>query len=111
MDQTCCPEYAAVSRRGFLSGAAALVGTTTVFGSTLLTVPPAGAATTGSTLVVLSLRGAADGLSLVVPHGDPVYYAARPRIAVPADATHAMGLRSGATHPRRAATDSNRSRL
>ena len=36
-------------------------------------------------LVVLSLRGAADGLSLGVPHGDPVYYAARPRIAVPAE--------------------------
>jgi uncharacterized protein (DUF1501 family) len=35
-------------------------------------------------LVVLSLRGAADGLSLVVPHGDPGYYEARPRIAVPA---------------------------
>jgi uncharacterized protein (DUF1501 family) len=84
MDQTCCPEYAAVSRRGFLTGAAALVGTTTMFGSTLLTVSPAAAATTGPTLVVLSLRGAADGLSLVVPHGDPVYYAARPRIAVPA---------------------------
>jgi uncharacterized protein (DUF1501 family) len=38
-----------------------------------------------SVLVVLSLRGAADGLSLVVPHADPVYYSSRPRIAVPAD--------------------------
>ena len=36
-------------------------------------------------LVVVSLRGAADGMSLVVPHADPVYYAARPRIAVPSD--------------------------
>ena len=35
----------------------------------------------GSVLVLLSLRGAADGLSLVVPHGDPAYYAARPSIA------------------------------
>jgi uncharacterized protein (DUF1501 family) len=33
---------------------------------------------------VLSLRGAADGLSLVVPHADPAYYTARPRIAIPA---------------------------
>ncbi len=41
---------------------------------------------TGSVLVLLSLRGAADGLSLVVPHGDPAYYAARPRIGVPATA-------------------------
>ena len=72
-----------MSRRGFLTGTAALVGTTTLFGSTLLTVAPAAAAATGSTLVVLSLRGAADGLSLVVPHGDPVYYQARPRISVP----------------------------
>ena len=38
-----------------------------------------------SVLVVLSLRGAADGLSLVVPHADPVYYRARPRLAIPAD--------------------------
>ncbi len=29
-------------------------------------------------LVVVSLRGAADGLSLVVPHADPVYYAGAP---------------------------------
>ena len=36
-------------------------------------------------LLLLSLRGASDGLSLVVPHGDPVYYQARPRIAVPAE--------------------------
>lgn len=41
------------------------------------------ASPTGSVLVLLSLRGAADGLSLVVPHGDPAYYAARPRIGVP----------------------------
>ena len=34
-------------------------------------------------LVLLSLRGAADGLSLVVPHADPIYYAARPRIGIP----------------------------
>jgi len=34
-------------------------------------------------LVVLSLRGGADGLSLVVPYGDPGYQAARPTIAIP----------------------------
>ena len=43
------------------------------------------AAPADAVLVVLSLRGAADGLSLVVPHADPAYYAARPRIAIPAD--------------------------
>jgi len=34
--------------------------------------------------VVISLRGGIDGMGMVVPHGDPAYYAARPRIALPA---------------------------
>lgn len=85
--QRCCPEYAALSRRGLLLGAAALAGTTTVLGSAVVTASPARALAgpARSVMVVLSLRGAADGLSLVVPHGDPVYYQARPRIAVPAE--------------------------
>ena len=37
----------------------------------------------GDVLVLLSLRGGFDGLSAVVPAGDPGYYAARPDIAVP----------------------------
>ena len=49
----------------------------------MLTASPARAEIGNQVLVVLSLRGAADGMSLVVPHGDPAYYAARPRIAVP----------------------------
>jgi uncharacterized protein (DUF1501 family) len=32
---------------------------------------------------VLSLRGGIDGLGVVVPHGDPAYYAARPQLALP----------------------------
>ncbi len=84
-ESACCAEFAALSRRGFLTGSAALVGASTLFGSTLLTVSSAAAATSRGTLVVLSLRGAADGLSLVVPHGDPTYYSARPRIAIPSD--------------------------
>ncbi len=38
---------------------------------------------TGDVVVVLSLRGGFDGLSAVVPAGDPEYYRARPNIAVP----------------------------
>ena len=38
---------------------------------------------TGDTLVLLSLRGGFDGLSAIVPAGDPAYYAARPGIGVP----------------------------
>ena len=84
---TCgCPEYTALSRRGLL-GSAVLAG-----GALTLTNPSrayavsasttANRSATGAVLVVLSLRGAADGLSLVVPHGDPVYYAARPRLSI-----------------------------
>ena len=83
--ETCgCPEGVAATRRGFLRGAA-LVGATSVIGTTVVTTTSASAAGTPapSVLVVISLRGAADGLSLVVPHGDPAYYAARPKIAVP----------------------------
>ncbi|MET0418882.1 MAG: DUF1501 domain-containing protein [Actinoplanes sp.] len=38
---------------------------------------------TGDVFVLLSLRGGFDGLSAVVPAGDPAYYTARPDIAVP----------------------------
>ncbi|WP_228941114.1 DUF1501 domain-containing protein [Nocardioides sp. Leaf374] len=88
-----CPDYAAataLSRRGFLRGLG-LTGAAYAVGSAMVTYGAAPAmaagvapAPNGSVLVVLSMRGAADGLSLVVPHGDPAYYAARPRIAVPA---------------------------
>src|SRR5690349_17555458 len=36
----------------------------------------------GKVLVCLFQRGAADALSMVVPHGDPSYYALRPAIAI-----------------------------
>ncbi|HXH62664.1 MAG TPA: DUF1501 domain-containing protein [Gemmatimonadales bacterium] len=35
-------------------------------------------------LVCLFQRGAVDGLNMIVPHGDAIYYRERPRIAVPA---------------------------
>src|SRR5215467_10164538 len=34
-------------------------------------------------LVVIFLRGGVDGLSVVIPYGDPRYYAGRPTIAIP----------------------------
>ena len=37
----------------------------------------------GKILIVLFQRGAADALNMVVPHGDPEYYALRPTIAIP----------------------------
>ncbi len=37
----------------------------------------------GKTLVCLFQRGAVDGLNMVVPHGESLYYRERPRIAIP----------------------------
>ncbi len=82
-----CPEYRALSRRGVLVGGAALAGaaaTTTVIGEAVVQTAAAATVPARSTMVVLSLRGAADGLSMIVPHGDAAYYRARPRISVPA---------------------------
>jgi uncharacterized protein (DUF1501 family) len=95
---SCCEEYAAVSRRGLLRGVG-LAGATTVLGSAVVTAAPARAASARSVLVVVSLRGAADGLSLVVPHADPIYYQARPRIAIAADQLLAKDQMFG-LHPR-----------
>src|SRR6478609_5587779 len=74
-----------MSRRGLLKGALALGASTTVFGAAVVTASPASATSAPAVLVVVSLRGACDGLSLVVPHADPAYYAARPTIAIASD--------------------------
>jgi uncharacterized protein (DUF1501 family) len=81
----CCQEFAAMSRRSLLRGALALGGATTMVGSAVVSASASSIVPATSVLVVLSLRGAADGLSLVVPHGDPAYYTARPHIAIPQD--------------------------
>jgi uncharacterized protein (DUF1501 family) len=44
---------------------------------------PTGGATRGKVLVVLFQRGAADGLSVVTPFGDPAYYGLRGGLAIP----------------------------
>ena len=80
-----CSDFQA-GRRRFLKGSLGAAGTlaaTAVFGD-VFTQVSYGAETGGNVLVVLSLRGGADGLSMVVPHGDRDYAPARPRIAVPA---------------------------
>jgi uncharacterized protein (DUF1501 family) len=35
-------------------------------------------------LICIFLRGGADGLNMVVPHGDADYYASRPELGIPA---------------------------
>ncbi len=69
-----------ISRRDFVkSGGLALAGA--AFAPHRL--PPVGLARGHPILVCLFQRGAVDGLTMIVPHGDPVYYRERPRIAVP----------------------------
>ena len=86
--QTCCTEFlraATLSRRRFLGGVAAAGAasvTTSLFGEAVQQASY-GAEPGGNVMVVLSFRGGIDGLGIVVPHGDPGYYAARPVIAVP----------------------------
>jgi uncharacterized protein (DUF1501 family) len=73
-----------LSRRRFLAGVAASSAgavATTMFGDAVRQTA-FGATAGGNVLVVISLRGGVDGLGMVVPHGDPGYYAARPRIGV-----------------------------
>ncbi|BCJ54328.1 hypothetical protein Asp14428_58030 [Actinoplanes sp. NBRC 14428] len=72
-----------ISRRTLLAGGAAgvLAGLAGDLLSTQLAFASPGYR--GDVFVLLSLRGGFDGLSAVVPHGDPAYYAARPGIAVP----------------------------
>jgi uncharacterized protein (DUF1501 family) len=88
--ETCgCAEARGLSRRGLLGRALATGATGALAGlaaegmSTRLAFADAGTPYAGDVLVVLSLRGGFDGLSAVVPHGDPDYYAARPNIGVP----------------------------
>jgi uncharacterized protein (DUF1501 family) len=45
--------------------------------------PAPGDGTRKKILVAIFQRGAADGLNIVVPHGDPEYYAMRPSIGIP----------------------------
>jgi len=65
------------------SGALAVVG----YGLTrlpgFLVRAAAGAAGRRKTLVAIFQRGAADGLNIVVPHGEQAYYELRPSIAIP----------------------------
>jgi uncharacterized protein (DUF1501 family) len=76
----CCE----LDRRTLLkAGVAAAAATVVAEGVSTRYAFAADGTTAGDTLVVLSLRGGFDGLSAVVPHGDPDYYKARPTIGVP----------------------------
>lgn len=72
------------ARHQFLSSAATLVSST-LWPAWLprLAFAPAQTAPRGDVLVVVFLRGAADALNIVVPHGEAAYYAARPTLNIP----------------------------
>ena len=83
--ESCGCEEFQTSRRTFLKGLTAAAGAgvvSSVTGTAFTQV--AFGAVGDNVLVVLSLRGGADGLSLVVPYGDPAYAQARPKLAIPA---------------------------
>lgn len=75
-----------LSRRGFL-GVAGVLGVS-LLGQPLWAAPASVSATPGAgasappVLVVVLLRGAADGLSISVPHGEAEYYRLRKQIAI-----------------------------
>ena len=99
---TCgCPEDRAaqrgLSRRGFLKGVGVAAAAAALPAGTVRAAYAAGY--TGDVLVVLSLRGGMDGLSLVAPVGDPDYARLRPTIAVPAAKGIPTGDRMFALHP------------
>ncbi len=79
-----------LTRRQFLAGAVLAAAT----GSAAVSGKPGGGSLSGAVLggrrdagqnalVVIFLRGAADGLSLVPPHGEDEYYRLRPTLALP----------------------------
>jgi uncharacterized protein (DUF1501 family) len=77
-----------VSRRHVLTQLGAGLGLASMQPNVWAQPAPAGSATAGSLgqgrLVVVFLRGAYDGLSAFVPHGDADYYKIRNAIAIPA---------------------------
>jgi uncharacterized protein (DUF1501 family) len=74
-----------ITRRIFLRNSAmAVVGTAAI--PSFLTRAAYGSVESGTRtkrLVVIFQRGAADGLNIAVPHGEPAYYAMRPSINIP----------------------------
>ena len=74
-----------ITRRVFLrNGGLAVIGTAAI--PSFLTRAAYAAESVGAKnkrLVVIFQRGAADGLNIVVPHGERAYYAMRPSINIP----------------------------
>ena len=75
-----------ITRRVFLrNGALAVVGTAAIPRFLSRAALATESLHVNKRLVVLFQRGAADGLNIVIPHADPLYYRLRPTIRIPAD--------------------------
>src|SRR5579864_222540 len=76
-----------ITRRAFMKGGAMAVVGTSIIPSFLTRAVYAQSLTAASggkkRMVVLFQRGAADGLNIVVPHGESNYYKLRPSISIP----------------------------
>ena len=80
-DDCGCRDFTTTRRTALALGA----GAVTAMVGDVMTQTVYGAQPRGNVLVVLSLRGGADGLSLVVPHAEKAYYDARPTTSIPKD--------------------------
>ncbi|MBL8134029.1 MAG: DUF1501 domain-containing protein [Anaerolineae bacterium] len=77
-----------LSRRQMLRSAAAMAGAAAAQRALPAWMPryafaPHQQGTRGDVLVSIFLRGGADSLNMIVPHGEDAYYTARPRLAIP----------------------------
>src|SRR6202035_3262844 len=72
----------AISRRAFLRRAAILSASGIVLLSPYAWAARSLDSSSKRRLIVVFLRGAVDGLNVVVPHGESAYYDARPTIAI-----------------------------
>ena len=73
-----------ISRRALIKGGAiALMGLGTMPRFLVRTAAADAGSAGKKVLIAIFQRGAVDGLSMVVPHAEPNYYAVRPSIAIP----------------------------
>ncbi|MDQ1671965.1 MAG: hypothetical protein QOC98_527 [Frankiaceae bacterium] len=87
------PQQRGINRRTMLKGIGA-AGAAAAVGGSVLSSRLAYAADptyTGDVLVVLSLRGGVDGLSVIPPVGDPAYAGLRPNIGIPSSLALPLG--------------------
>ncbi|MDP6538974.1 MAG: DUF1501 domain-containing protein [Planctomycetota bacterium] len=83
-DPCACGEFGALTRRGFLGSSAAVGAALGTAGMAQVALGAGrGTERERDVLVLVFLRGGMDGLTAVVPHGDPDLYTARPNLAVP----------------------------